>query len=125
MSLDVPTALLEQAEHGEIGDAEFVDCVRQSLPYAWQVIGAVADELHGGTGEFADNITPAGTIDGVNAVFTLPQAPNPVSSLQLFNDGGQLLKAGGVDYTLSGLTITYTAASTPQVGDVPICSYRF
>jgi hypothetical protein len=58
VSLDVPTALLEQAEHGEIGDKEFVDCVRQSLPYAWQVIGAVADELHGGTGEFADNTTP-------------------------------------------------------------------
>jgi hypothetical protein len=58
VSLDVPTALLERAEQGEIGDAEFVDCVRQSLPYAWQVIGAVADELHGGTAEFADNTTP-------------------------------------------------------------------
>ena len=37
MSLDVPVALLERAQHGEVDDAEFVDCVRQSLPYAWQV----------------------------------------------------------------------------------------
>ena len=35
MSLDVPTALLERAEAGEVDDGEFVDCVRQSLPYAW------------------------------------------------------------------------------------------
>ena len=35
MSLDVPTALLERAEAGELDDAAFVDCVRTSLPYAW------------------------------------------------------------------------------------------
>jgi hypothetical protein len=28
MSLDVPTDLLERAEHGEVRDAEFVACVR-------------------------------------------------------------------------------------------------
>src|SRR3982074_2178952 len=38
MSLDVPTELLERAEHDDVGDAEFVACVRDSLPYAWQVI---------------------------------------------------------------------------------------
>jgi hypothetical protein len=53
MSLDVPTTLLERAQHGEVGDSEFVDCVRLSLPYAWQVIsGVVADlELAGETAE--------------------------------------------------------------------------
>ena len=60
MSLDVPTALLERAQHGEIEDAEFVDCVRLSLPYAWQVIsGVVADlDLAGEASEFADHEIP-------------------------------------------------------------------
>jgi hypothetical protein len=57
MSLDVPVALLERAQHGEVDDAEFVDCVRQSLPYAWQVISeVVADlELAGPDVEFTDH----------------------------------------------------------------------
>lgn len=59
MSLDVPTALLEQAEQGDVTDAEFLDCVRTSLPYAWQVITGVVDDLRGdGTIEFADDATP-------------------------------------------------------------------
>jgi hypothetical protein len=55
MSLDVPTALLERAERGEVSDAEFVECVRNSLPYAYAVVSRVADELRSGTAEFADN----------------------------------------------------------------------
>ncbi|WP_103353792.1 SCO5389 family protein [Amycolatopsis sp. CA-128772] len=56
MSLDVSPALLEKAERGEVTDAEFVTCVKESLPYAWEVItGVIADAE--GTG-FADNETP-------------------------------------------------------------------
>ncbi|HLS78860.1 MAG TPA: SCO5389 family protein [Nocardia sp.] len=55
MSLDVPAALLERAERGEIDDAEFVDCVKNSLPYAWEVVSRVVSELRTGTAEFADN----------------------------------------------------------------------
>ncbi|GAB2981786.1 SCO5389 family protein [Amycolatopsis acidiphila] len=57
MSLDVPAALLERAESGVVTDAEFVTCVRSSLPYAWQVISEVAAGLADGTG-FADHATP-------------------------------------------------------------------
>lgn len=56
MSLDVSTALLARAEAGPIDDAEFVDCVRQSLPYAWGVISLVAGKL--GDDVFADDATP-------------------------------------------------------------------
>ncbi|MET8873454.1 SCO5389 family protein [Nocardia sp. NPDC004604] len=56
MSLDVPTALLERAERGEVDDADFVEVVRLSLPYAWEVVSRVAGELHSGTVEFADNV---------------------------------------------------------------------
>ena len=35
-----------------------MDCVRRSLPYAWQVIGQVAADLNAGAGEFADHAVP-------------------------------------------------------------------
>jgi hypothetical protein len=56
MSLDVPAALLERAERGEVEDAEFIAVVRDSLPYAWQVISSVAAELT--NAEFADHEVP-------------------------------------------------------------------
>ncbi len=58
MSLDVPTALLERAERGEVSDDEFVECVRNSLPYAYEVVSRVAADLRSGTAEFADNEVP-------------------------------------------------------------------
>ena len=83
MSLDVSAALLERAQHGKIDDAEFIDCVRLSLPYAWQVIsGVVANlELAGPAAEFADH-----------------EMPPPSES-----DRGQLLRALASDAIRGGL----------------------
>jgi hypothetical protein len=58
MSLTVPPALLEQASHGEVDDADFLACVRASLPYAWEVVTGLIRELEAGGGEFADNQVP-------------------------------------------------------------------
>ncbi|MDT8910420.1 SCO5389 family protein [Amycolatopsis sp. PS_44_ISF1] len=58
MSLDVSPTLLEKAERGEVTDAEFVACVRESLPYAWEVITGVIAEAEGAADGFADNETP-------------------------------------------------------------------
>jgi hypothetical protein len=58
MSLNVPTALLERAEAGPVDDAEFVACVRESLPYAWMIISEVAADLQASGGEFADHSVP-------------------------------------------------------------------
>ena len=58
MSLAVPAGLLEQANTGEVDDAAFLDCVRASLPYAWDVIACLVTELETGSGEFADNQVP-------------------------------------------------------------------
>jgi hypothetical protein len=44
MSLDVPADLLTAAERGELDDARFLAVVRESLPYAWQVVAAAADD---------------------------------------------------------------------------------
>jgi len=80
---------------------------------------------YAGTGaapNFADWITPAGTFDGTNKVFTLPQAPNPATSLRLYR-GWQVLKPGGVDFTLSGATITYVIAPPPTA--THLAFYRY
>jgi hypothetical protein len=55
MSLTVPADLLTRAEEGAVDDASFVDCVRTSLPYAWQVVSDVA----GRAGDlFAEHAVP-------------------------------------------------------------------
>ena len=58
MSLEVPTALLERAEVGPVDDADFVACVRDSLPYAWAVISTVVADLRSGGGEAANHAVP-------------------------------------------------------------------
>ncbi|CAM5543134.1 SCO5389 family protein [Streptomyces aurantiogriseus] len=58
MSLDVSPELLTQAETGDIREEDFVDTVRTSLPYAYDLIATLASALHAGIGEFTDNQTP-------------------------------------------------------------------
>jgi len=61
MSLNVSPALLEIAERGTVTDAEFVACVRESLPYAWEVVSTVMTDLRAAGGEFADHEVPPPT----------------------------------------------------------------
>ena len=58
MSLNVAPELLAQAEQGEIQERDFVATVRESLPYAYDLIARLAGELRDGEAEFADNQTP-------------------------------------------------------------------
>ncbi|MFI5961883.1 SCO5389 family protein [Streptomyces asoensis] len=58
MSLDVSPELLSAAEAGPVREEDFVDTVRTSLPYAYDLVAALAAELKGGTAEFTDNRTP-------------------------------------------------------------------
>ncbi|MEV6810803.1 SCO5389 family protein [Micromonospora sp. NPDC051296] len=58
MSLTVPSSLLRAAESGSVADEEFVACVRDSLPYAWQTVSRVAAALESSNAEFADNEVP-------------------------------------------------------------------
>lgn len=71
---------------------------------------------------FADNKTPSGLINSSNKVFTLPSNPNPNGSLRLYL-GGDLQVAGGSDYTLSGVTITFVTA--PATGKTLRAFYRY
>jgi hypothetical protein len=58
MSLTVPPDLLEQASLGEVDDTKFLDCVRGSLPYAWDLVTGLVIELEAGDGDYADNQVP-------------------------------------------------------------------
>jgi hypothetical protein len=58
MSLAVPADLLDQAQRGEVDDAAFLDCVRTSLPYAWDLITGLITGLETSGDEFADNRVP-------------------------------------------------------------------
>jgi hypothetical protein len=58
MSLAVSADLLERARQDEVDDTAFLDCVRTSLPYAWDLITGLIKDLEAGDGEFADNQVP-------------------------------------------------------------------
>lgn len=60
MSLDVSPELLAQAEAGPVEPAAFVDTVRTSLPYAYDLIAALTKELDAADADrsFSDNLTP-------------------------------------------------------------------
>ena len=58
MSLTVSPELLAEAERGEVDSADFVACVRSSLPYAWTLISSVVDDLERSGTDFADNQVP-------------------------------------------------------------------
>jgi len=76
----------------------------------------------GGSVGFVDEEVPSGAVDGSNVAFSISSAPSPVSSLHLFRNG--LLQKVGFDYTLSGTSITFVSAATPQPGDTVLASYR-
>ncbi|MFD4975268.1 SCO5389 family protein [Streptomyces sp. NPDC058424] len=58
MSLDISPQLLAEAENGAVREEDFVETVRTSLPYAYDLIARLASELRSNTAEFADNQTP-------------------------------------------------------------------
>jgi hypothetical protein len=71
---------------------------------------------------FVDQLTPSGSINGSNLVFTLSQTPSPTSSLAVYRNGVRMTL--GVDYTLSGATLSFGTGLAPQSGDTLMCSYR-
>jgi hypothetical protein len=61
MSLDVSPELLAQAEDGDVDEAAFVDTVRTSLPYAYEMVARLTTTLGEGSHPFADNTEPPAT----------------------------------------------------------------
>lgn len=76
----------------------------------------------GSAPSFVDGDLPAGIVDGNNATFTLTAVPAPATSLAVYRNG--VLQEQSVDYTATGNSIQFAAASTPQPGDALLASYR-
>jgi hypothetical protein len=66
--------------------------------------------------------TPTGTVDGVNAAFTLANTP-VAGTVQVYVNGVRMKSAAGNDYTISGTTITFLTGAIPQTGDAILCDY--
>jgi hypothetical protein len=58
MSLTVSPALLKQAHRGELQQDDFLACIKNSLPYAWNLIEKLAGQLTQSQAQFVDNQIP-------------------------------------------------------------------
>ena len=58
MSLTVSPELLDQARHGDVDDAAFIACIQASLPYAWQLVSGLTEELRMTGADLTDNQVP-------------------------------------------------------------------
>ncbi|MBV9303869.1 MAG: hypothetical protein JOY62_12930 [Acidobacteriaceae bacterium] len=74
------------------------------------------------TANFSDAEVPAGTKNGTNAVFTLAASPAPPVSLEIYRNG--LAQMFGVDFSLSGNTITFLNGNVPKSSDIIQAFYR-
>ena len=78
-------------------------------------------------GSYASAETPSGTINGVNATFTLANTPtdNPliVVSGQTQNNGNPI--GTSADFTISTDVITFQAGAIPQTGSWILAWYHY
>lgn len=59
MSLDVSEALVQQAAAGRVNEPAFVETIRQSLPYAWNIVAMLSHRIYQEGEEWANYaITP-------------------------------------------------------------------
>ena len=117
--ISIPWQVLACAAPGTFGSVIFSPSaggiVCQPLdPAAFKVSGGLLTVIFPSSAvpNYSDAETPAGTINGTNATFTLVAAPSPAASLLLLRNG--LVQKSGVDYTLSGSTITFASGAIPQ-----------
>jgi hypothetical protein len=112
-------AIINQAGQLDGAAGSLSDCVR--------VDGSSGPCGSGGGGgvlpSFADGEIPAGTVNGSNTAFTLAFTPSPATSLDFFRNG--LLMKQCTDYTVTGNTVNFFVASTPQTGDLLVAGYRY
>ncbi len=71
---------------------------------------------------FIDSEALSGIVDGSNGQFGVSAVPDPIASLAIYRNG--ILMKSGQDYSLTGTTVQFVAAATPQPGDTLLASYR-
>jgi hypothetical protein len=74
-------------------------------------------------GNYVDSETPSGSVNGSNTAFQLTRMPYPATSLVLIRNG--IVLSSGVDFTVSGSTISFVSGAVPQAGDILRAWYRW
>jgi hypothetical protein len=101
--------------------ANVVRLASARIPVAGDVLQAWY-RISGAQASLVDLETPTGAVNGVNAVFTLANAPVPAASIQVYRNG--VLQKLGVDFTIAARTLTFLPLSIPMAGDIVQASYR-
>lgn len=71
--------------------------------------------------DFFEQEIPSGSINGSNLTFTLSSLPAEPHAALVMLDGLPLMQGAGLDYTISGQTITMAVA--PALGQKLYCFY--
>jgi hypothetical protein len=58
MSLSISPQLLQQAEEGQVNEEAFVESIKQSLPYAFEVVEQLAQRLARGEEKWVEHSVP-------------------------------------------------------------------
>jgi hypothetical protein len=125
MSLDSSTGILSGTVQSPttVGvNVEVTDTQSNMMIAPVTIVIATAPVQSGSTINFSDEEVPGGTVNGVNAVFTLANTPI-VPSLKVYRNGVRM--KNGTDYNLSGQTITFVAGEIPQDTDILVVDYRY
>ena len=85
---------------------------------------AAGNHTHASAFTLVENEVPAGTVNGVNAAFTLANTPL-AGSQAIYKNGIRQTPGASNDYTISTNTITFLAGNIPQTGDNLLADYRF
>ena len=114
-------AVINASGQLDAASGNLTDCVR--VDGSSGPCGTPSSQGTTGSLAFADAETPAGAVDGVNALYTVANTPQPAASLALYRNG--VLMKPGVDFVLAGSNITFSADSVPQSGDLLTANYRY
>lgn len=131
-SLDfyVDSNLLEDADYTlngplvTITNPDFIPAKGQSVYAKYLIYGAISNNNSSGiqAAKFKQEV-PIGSVDGVNAIFTLTSAPVDNDSLDFWVDVNHLEKT---DYTIVGTTVTITNPEfIPQLGQSVYTKYLY
>lgn len=102
-----------------LGSASSLDLVGAGVSATF-LNGEATVTIPGGTSfTIVKNETPSGMVDGSTVDFTL--AHTPLNGIELILNGATLKP--GVDYTLTGATITFIIPPAP--GSLIICHYEY
>lgn len=117
---DTGGSIIIKDEGITLGVASSLDLVGAGVS-ATLLNGLATVTIPGGGTSFTivKNETPSGTVDGSTVDFTL--AHTPLNGIELILNGATLKP--GVDYTLTGATITFVIPPAP--GSLIICHYEY